>query len=317
MPPHDHQAPGHSHHGHSHHGHDHAAVDPTQRAFSVGITLNLVFVLVELYFGFSANSLALLADAGHNFSDVIGLLIAWGALLLAKRKPTARFSYGLRSSTIMAALANAMLLLVAVGGIVWEGAHRLLAPEAANGSVMIWVALLGVFINIATALMLQHGSKHDINVRGAFLHMVADAAVSLGVVVAGFGMLYLGWQWLDGMVSVLIALVILWSTWGLFKESFKLSLQAVPEQVDMLAVQAYLAALPGVSEVHDLHIWAMSTTEIALTAHLLMPAGHPGDTFLSQVSDGLQSQFHINHPTLQIEIAACAVPCSIDAQLAV
>ena len=297
---------------HHHHGsHTHHAFDPTQRAFAVGVVLNLVFVVVEVYFGFMANSLALLADAGHNFSDVIGLLIAWGAIALAKRKPSARFTYGLRSSTIMAALINAMILLVAVGGIVWEGVHRLSAPEAVNGSTMIWVALLGVLINLGTAFMLQHGSKHDINVRGAFLHMVADAAVSLGVVLAGLAMLQLGWVWLDGVVSILIAGVILWSTWGLFRESINLSLHAVPAQINMVAVRDYLAGLPGVAEVHDLHIWAMSTSEIALTVHLLMPAGHPGDVFLNEVTDGLDKRFHIHHATLQIEIGNSAVSCRL------
>lgn len=302
---------GHTQHGHAHHGHDHASIDPTQRAFAAGVTLNLIFVAVELFFGFQANSLALLADAGHNFSDVIGLLIAWGALVLAKRKPSARFTYGLRSSTIMAALANAMLLLVAVGGIVWEGAHRLSAPESVSGSTMIWVALLGVFINIGTALMLQHGGKNDINVRGAFLHMLADAAVSVGVVIAGLGMLWMGWQWLDGVVSMLIAAVILWSTWGLFRESINLALHAVPAQIDVAEVRDYLAGLAGVAQVHDLHIWAMSTTEIALTAHLLIPAGHPGDIFLNEVSDLLGKRFHIHHVTLQIEIGSSAVPCRL------
>jgi cobalt-zinc-cadmium efflux system protein len=301
----------HGHAQHDHHGHAHGAIDPTQRAFAAGVTLNLIFVAVELFFGFQANSLALLADAGHNFSDVIGLLIAWGALVLAKRKPSARFTYGLRSSTIMAALTNAMILLVAVGGIVWEGAHRFVSPEAVSGSTMIWVALLGVFINIGTALMLQHGSKNDINVRGAFLHMLADAAVSVGVVIAGLGMLWMGWQWLDGVVSMLIAAVILWSTWGLFRESINLALHAVPAHIEMGAVRDYLAGLPGVAEVHDLHIWAMSTTEIALTAHLLMPAGHPGDVFLSDVSDGLDKRFHIHHATLQIEIGGSAVQCRL------
>jgi cobalt-zinc-cadmium efflux system protein len=303
---HDHGA-HHDHHSH----HAHGSFDPTQRAFAVGVTLNLIFVVVELYFGFSANSLALLADAGHNFSDVIGLLIAWGALVLAKRKPSERFTYGLRSSTIMAALANAMILLVAVGGIVWEGVHRLYAPEAASGSTMIWVALLGVFINIGTALMLQYGSKHDINVRGAFLHMLADAAVSAGVVLAGLGMLWLGWLWLDGAVSILIAVVILWSTWSLFRESINLSLHAVPAQVDMGAVRDYLAGLAGVAEVHDLHIWAMSTTEIALTVHLLIPAGHPGDDFLHDISGVLEQRFHVHHATLQVEIGSSVLSCRL------
>jgi cobalt-zinc-cadmium efflux system protein len=286
---------------HTHH-HEHHAIDPTQRAFAFGISLNLSFVAVELYFGLQANSLGLLADAGHNFSDVIGLLIAWGALALSKRKPSVRYTYGLRSSTILAALANAMLLLVAVGGIVWEGVQRFSAPEAVSGEMMIWVALLGVLINIGTALMLQRGSKADLNVRGAYLHMMADAAVSLGVVVAGLLMLWLGWLWLDGAISIVIAMVILWSTWGLFRESINLSLHAVPAQIDIEEVRVYLTALPGVAEVHDLHIWAMSTTDVALTAHVLMPAGHPGDGFVHDVSAQLEKLFHIHHATLQIEI---------------
>jgi cobalt-zinc-cadmium efflux system protein len=299
-------------HNHAHHGHHaHGPIDPANRAFAVGVVLNLSFVVVELFFGFWANSLSLLADAGHNFSDVIGLLIAWGAIALAKRKPSARFTYGLRSTTILAALANAMLLLVAVGGIVWEGAHRLAAPEVVNGSAMIWVALFGVFINVGTALMLQNSNKNDINMRGAYLHMMADAAVSLGVVFSGLAMLWLGWLWLDGAMSILIAVVILWSTWGLFRESINLTLHAVPAQIEVAMVRDYLAGLQGVAEVHDLHIWAMSTTEIALTAHLLMPAGHPGDEFLNEVSDGLEKQFHIRHATLQVEIGNSVVSCRL------
>lgn len=296
---------------HHPHQHEHLAIDPAQRAFVSGISLNLLFVAVELYFGLQANSLGLLADAGHNFSDVIGLLIAWGALALSKRKPSVRYTYGLRSSTILAALANAMLLLVAVGGIVWEGVHRFSAPEAVSGELMIWVALLGVLINIGTALMLQRGSKTDLNVRGAYLHMMADAAVSLGVVAAGILMLWLGWLWLDGAISILIAMVILWSTWGLFRESISLSLHAVPAQIDIEEVRAYLAALAGVAEVHDLHIWAMSTTEVALTAHVLMPAGHPGDGFLHEVSAQLAQSFHIHHATLQIEIGDESQVCRL------
>lgn len=299
-----------SSHSHDHH-HSHEAIDPTQRAFAVGVILNLVFVAVELFFGFQANSLALLADAGHNFSDVLGLLIAWGALLLSRRKPSARFTYGLRSSTILAALANAMLLLIAVGGIVWEAGHRLFSPEIVSGNTMIWVALLGVFINIGTALMLQRGSKGDMNVRAAFLHMVADAAVSLGVVLAGLGMLWLGWAWLDGAISMLIAVVILWGTWGLFRESLGLTLHAVPEQIDTEVVRTYLSGLSGVGEVHDLHIWGMSTTDVALTAHLLMPDGHPGDDFLHEVVEQLESRFHIHHSTLQIEIGSGGMSCRL------
>ena len=296
---------------HHHHDHDHAAFDPTQRAFAVGVALNLIFVAVEIFYGFYANSLALLADAGHNFSDVIGLLIAWGALLLAKRKPCARFTYGLRSSTIMAGLANSMLLLVAVGGIVWEASHRMTAPAEVNSTTMIWVALLGVVINLGTAFMLQGGSKHDINVRGAFLHMMADAAVSLGVVIAGAGMLWLGWYWLDGAVSILIAAVILWSTWGLFRESINLALHAVPVQINVVQVRDFLAAQTGVSEVHDLHVWGMSTTEVALTVHLLIPTGHPGDAFLVEVADGLAERFNISHATLQIEVGNSGMVCRL------
>jgi cobalt-zinc-cadmium efflux system protein len=302
----------HAHHDHAHHGHHaHGPIDPANRAFAVGVVLNLVFVVVEVFFGFWANSLALLADAGHNFSDVIGLLIAWGAIALAKRRPSARFTYGLRSSTIMAALINAMILLVAVGGIVWEGVHRLAAPEMVNGSAMIWVALFGVFINIGTALMLQYGSKHDINMRGAYLHMMADAAVSLGVVFSGLAMLWLGWLWLDGAMSILIAVVILLSTWGLFRESINLSLHAVPAQIEVGRVREFLGGLKGVAEVHDLHIWAMSTTEVALTAHLLMPNGHPGDLFLNDVSEELDKKFHIHHATLQVEIGNSDVSCRL------
>jgi cobalt-zinc-cadmium efflux system protein len=300
-----------THHDHHHDHHHHSAIDPTQRAFAVGVALNLTFVAVELFYGFQANSLALLADAGHNFSDVIGLLIAWGALALAKRKPSSRFTYGLRSSTILAALANAMLLLVAVGGIVWESVHRFLTPEAVSENTVIWVALLGVFINVGTAFMLMRGSKNDINVRGAYLHMVADAAVSLGVVAAGLLMIWSGWLWLDGAVSILIAVVILWSTWGLFRESVNLILHAVPEHIVADDVRAYLSVLPGVESVHDLHIWAMSTSDIALTAHLLMPAGHPGDDFLHDVSERLGDRFHIHHATLQIEIGNSGMSCRL------
>ena len=296
---------------HSHHAHGHDSYDLTRRAFAAGVMLNLAFVAVELFFGFRANSLALLADAGHNFSDVIGLLIAWGALALSRRKPSARYTYGLRSSTIMAALANAMILLVAVGGIAWEGVHRLFAPEAVGSDTIILVALCGVFVNIGTALMLRHGSKNDLNVRGAFLHMVADAVVSLGVVLAGLAMLWLGWAWLDGAVSMLIALVILWSTWGVFSESLNLSLHAVPAHIEVSEVRDYLAGLPGVAEVHDLHIWAMSTTEIALTVHLLIPAGHPGDAFLHEVSGQLAGRFHIHHATLQIELGSSGAGCRL------
>ena len=291
-----------SHDNHSHE-HDHADVDTTSRAFAVGVTLNLAFVAIETGFGLWANSLSLLADAGHNFSDVIGLLAAWVTMLLAKRLPSTRYTYGLRGSTILAALANAMLLLMAVGGIAWEAIRRFSEPAPVSEATMIWVALAGVVVNVATALMLRQGREHDINLRGAYLHMVADAAVSVGVAVAGAGILWSGWLWLDPAVSLIIAVVIFIGTWGLLKESLRLSLHAVPERIDPVTVQAYLHALPGVREVHDLHIWGMSTTETALTAHLVMTDGHPGDDFLDRIAGELGHRFRIGHATLQIELA--------------
>lgn len=285
------------------HDHDHADVDTTGRAFAVGVTLNLAFVAIETGFGLWANSLSLLADAGHNFSDVIGLLAAWAAMILAKRLPSTRFTYGLRGSTILAALANAMLLLVAVGGISWEAVRRLSEPAPVHEAAMIWVALAGVVVNVTTALMLRKGREQDINLRSAFLHMMADALVSVGVAVAGAGMLWSGWLWLDPAVSLIIAVVIFIGTWGLLKESLRLSLHAVPERIDPVAVQDYLQGLPGVCEVHDLHIWGMSTTETALTAHLVVTGGHPGDDFLDRVAGDLDHHFGIGHATLQIELA--------------
>jgi cobalt-zinc-cadmium efflux system protein len=293
------------------HDHQHAVADTSSRAFAVGVTLNLAFVFVEVGFGLYANSLALLADAGHNFSDVIGLLAAWGALLLARRLPSPRFTYGLRGSTILAALANAMLLLIAVGGISWEAIRRFAEPAAVNEPVMIWVALAGVVVNVATALMLMKGREHDLNLRGAFLHMVADAAVSVGVVLAGLGMMWSGWLWLDPAISLMIAVVIFIGTWGLLKESLKLALHAVPDAIDPAQVEAYLSGLPQVHALHDLHIWGMSTTENALTVHLVTPAGHPGDAFLDAVAEELEHHYHIGHATLQIELGHDGVACRL------
>lgn len=296
---------------HHHHTHDNAAVDTTSRAFAVGVGLNLTFVVVEVVFGLHANSLSLLADAGHNFSDVIGLLVAWGAMVMAKRVPTERFTYGLRSSTILAALVNAMLLLIAVGGIVWEALHRLAEPAAVSEMTMIWVAAIGVVVNVATALMLMKGHKHDINLRGAFLHMVADAVVSVGVVFAGIGMIWTGWLWLDPAISLLIAVVIFAGTWGLLKASLRLSLHAVPDGIEVKEVTNFLKGFPGIQEVHDLHIWGMSTSEVALTAHLVMPQGHPGDAFLHHLAEALEHRFHIVHATFQIELGEDGVLCRL------
>lgn len=296
---------------HHSHDHDHGTLDPTSKAFAVGVVLNLAFVAIEVVFGLRANSLSLLADAGHNFSDVIGLLLAWWAMAMAKRAPSEQFTYGLRSSTILAALANAMLLLIAVGGIVWEALHRLYEPSAVSEITMIWVAAVGVVINVATALMLMHGSKLDINLRGAFLHMVADALVSVGVVLAGIGMMWSGWLWLDPAISLVIGVVIFAGTWGLLKASLRLSLHAVPEGIETRAVMEYLQELPLVEEVHDLHIWGMSTTEAALTVHLVMPQGHPGDAFLDNLAEQMQQRFHIAHATFQIELGEAGISCRL------
>jgi cobalt-zinc-cadmium efflux system protein len=294
-----------SDHDHQHHygaGHVHAAAS-FGRAFAIGIGLNVTFVAVEFVFGVLANSVSLLADAGHNLSDVLGLVIAWIASVLVKRPPSSRYTYGLRSSSILAALFNAVFLLVAVGAIAWEGILRLFHPEpVASGTVMI-VAAIGILINGGTAWLFASGRKGDLNVRGAFLHMIADAAVSAGVVVAGLVILYTGWVWLDPLTSLVIVGVIVWGTWGLLRDSLAMSVNAVPSTIDPKAVRRYLETCAGVSAVHDLHIWSMSTTESALTAHLVFPAGHPGDEFLLREASELRRRFGIGHTTLQIEIS--------------
>jgi len=285
----------------SHHGHHHAPPTTFSSAFAIGVGLNAAFVLVEAAFGFWADSLALLADAGHNLSDVLGLLLAWGASYLARRRPSSRRTYGLRRSSILAALANALLLLVAVGAIAWEAIGRLRQPGSVVPTAVIVVAGVGVVINTLTALLFLSGRKHDLNVRGAFLHMAADAAVSLGVVIGGIIMSRTGWTWLDPALSLVIAAVIAISTWDLLWQAVDLSLDSVPRGIDSEAVRAYLAALPGVAAVHDLHIWALSTTETALTAHLVRPSAQIDDDWLHQVAHELHDRFHISHSTIQIE----------------
>ena len=271
------------------------------RAFALGIGLNTAFVAVEATFGIFGNSVALLADAGHNMSDVLGLVIAWVASILARRPPSARYTYGLRGSSILAALFNAVFLLVAVGAIAWEAVQRLMQPEPVAGLTVIIVAAVGIVINGVTALLFASGRKGDLNIRGAFLHMAADAAVSAGVVIAGLAILYTGWLWLDPLTSLVIVAVVVWGTWSLLRESVAMSLGAVPAGINRAVVQTYLASLPGVGEVHDLHIWPMSTTDNALTAHLVLPGGHPGDAFLMHTADELYERFGIGHSTLQIE----------------
>jgi cobalt-zinc-cadmium efflux system protein len=304
---HDH-GHGHGHHGHGHHAHAPASFD---RAFLIGIVLNTGFVIAETVYGFLANSLALLADAGHNLGDVLGLLLAWAAASLAKRRPSARFTYGMKRTPILASLANAMLLLVASGAIVLEAVQRLQSPEPVVETTVIWVALAGIAINGATALGFLSGRKSDINIRGAFLHMVADAVVSLGVVLSAIVVLHTGWLRVDPVVSIVIALVIVAGTWSLLKESISLSLDAVPTGIDRVAIERYLATLPGVTEVHDLHIWPMGTTEVALTAHLVRPGATLDDGLLSEACRALASHFGIGHATLQIEAGDPAHPCTL------
>ena len=296
-----------------HHHHHHEPVD-YGRSFAVGVVLNVLFVLLEVGCGVYSQSLALMADAGHNLSDVMGLLLAWGAIILARRQPTERRTYGFRRSTIIAALANAMLLLVAVGGISWEAIRRMAqSPEPLQEGVIIWVATAGIIVNTATALLFLRGSR-DVNIRGAFLHMAADAAVSLGVVVAGVVIYFTHWFWIDAAISLVIAAVILWSTWGVLWESLDLALDAVPKGIQPRAVEEYLASLPGVTEVHDLHIWGLSTTEAALTAHLVMPEASHEDSLLQQITQELHDRFGIEHTTLQVERGnlagyPCGTPC--------
>ena len=298
-------------HGHtqSHSGHHHPAPANFNRAFAIGIALNTGFVAVEAWYGWQINSLALLADAAHNLSDVAGLLLAWMAALAARLRPDARHTYGWQRASILAAFTNAVLLLVAMGSLGWEAFQRLGSPEPTQGWTIITVAAIGIVVNTATALLFLRGGEHDLNVRGAFLHMAADALVSLGVVIAGALYLWQGWAWLDPVMSLGIAVVIVAGTWGLLRQSLHLLFDGVPEHVDLPAVQAWLAARPGVARVDDLHVWAMSTTRVALTAHLVMPQGHPGDDFLREVSDGLQERFSITHVTLQTVTAPMLQHC--------
>ncbi len=310
---HDHDRDHHNHkhdHGHGHgHGHGHA---PTSfgRAFAIGIGLNAAFVAIEAGYGFAANAMSLVADAGHNLSDVLGLLVAWVASVLVRRRASARYTYGLRGSSILAALFNAVFLLVATGAILWEALARLLHPEPVAGVTVMVVAAIGILVNGCTAWLFASGAKGDINIRGAFLHMAADAAVSAGVVAAGLLIWLTGLDWIDPLVSLAIAGLIVWASWGLLTESVAMALSAVPPGIEPERVRDYLRVQPGVADLHDLHIWPMSTTEVALTAHLVMVEGHPGNGFLRQVAEELQTRFGIAHATLQIEEAG-GPPCPI------
>jgi cobalt-zinc-cadmium efflux system protein len=304
----DHQHDGHRH---SHGGHHHAPTN-FNRAFILGMLLNSGFVLTELICGWQANSVALIADAGHNLSDVLGLLMAWVASFLSQRKPSARYTYGWRKLSILAALLNSIFLLVATGGIIWESIQRLQHPSEVTSTIVIAVAAIGVAINTGTALMFMSGRKGDLNIRAAFQHMAADALVSVGVVVAGIGILLTHWLWLDPIISIVISLLIIFGTWGLFKDSLHLAIDGVPSNIDERAIQSYLAECPGVMQIHDLHIWSLSTSETALTAHLVIPSGHPGDSFLATTCKELHDHFQVQHATLQIEVGDVNHPCWLE-----
>ena len=299
-------------HDHSHaHGGAHAHMPKHfGPAFALAAALNFAMVAAQVIYGLSAHSVALLADAGHNFGDGLGLLIAWGAHVLAKKPPTAHYTYGFRAVSIHSALINAVLLLVATGAIVLEALRRFGQPEEIDLKVMMIVAAGAVVANGLAAWLLMAAQKGDLNIRAAFAHMVADAAVSAGVVVAGAAILVTGWVWLDPAMSLVISAVIVWGTWGMLAESAKLSVDAVPSQIDPGEVRRYLAGQKGVASVHDLHIWAISTTENALSAHLVIPDGHPGDNFLAALCRGLDKKFAINHPTIQIETGE-GPPCPL------
>ncbi len=315
--PHHHADDRHGHdHPHQHgygHAHDHQHVHAPasfDRAFAIGITLNLLFVAIEAWFGWQVGSLALLADAGHNLSDVAGLVLAWGGALAGRLRPDARHTYGWQRASILAAFVNALLLLFAMGSLAWEAVQRLQSPQPTDGMTIMAVAAVGIVVNTVTALLFMRGGEHDLNLRGAFLHMATDALVSAGVVVAGGLALWLGWYWIDPVVSLLIALVIVLGTWDLFRQSLHLLFDGVPAHIDFHAVRACLQGLPGVERVHDLHVWAIGSSRTALTAHLDMPAGLPDDGFYHQASELLQQRFEIDHVTLQVMRSSSQQHCN-------
>ncbi len=294
------------------HDHDHGhAPENFDRAFAIGIALNIAFVAVEAWYGWKINSLALLADAGHNLSDVAGLVLAWGGALAGRLRPDARHTYGWQRASILAAFLNALLLLVAMGSLAWEAIGRLGSPEATEGWTIIAVAGVGIAVNTATALLFMRGRQGDLNIRGAFLHMAADALVSLGVVMGGALYLWQGWAWIDPVMSLAIAVIIVLGTWNLFKQSLHMLFDGVPEQVDLAKVRQRLLGLPGVSDVHDLHIWSMGTSQIALTAHLVLDTDAGSDAVLHEAEHELHAHFGIRHVTVQLESAAYARRCAL------
>lgn len=300
----------HDHDDGDHHGHHHGPLD-FGRAFAIAATLNIALVVAQVVSGVLANSVALVADAGHNLGDVLGLMLAWGAHGMARWLPTRRYTYGFRSASILAALFNSVILLVATGAIAWEALRRLTGPTDVAGVTMMVVATAGIAVNGVSAWLLMAGRQGDLNIRSAFLHMLGDAAISLGVVAAGAAILATGWNWLDPLASLVIAVLIVWATWGMLREAIMMSLDAVPRGVDGLRVENYLRGLPGVSEVHDLHIWAMSTTETAMTAHLVRPGAGLDDRLLHDVCHELEHRFGISHATLQIEAGDTEQACRL------
>lgn len=304
-----------AHHGahadHDHGGHGHAHAPATfNGAFAIGVTLNVIFVITEVVYGMSAHSLALISDAGHNFSDVVGLLLAWAAIRLGQSRPTARRTYGYRRSSILAALTNAAMLLLVTGAVTWEAIRRLQHPEPVVATTIMWVASAGIAINGITAMMFFSGRAHDVNIRGAFMHMASDALVALGVVIAGFAIRATGRLWIDPVVSVAIGVIITAGTWGLLKESLNLAMDAVPSHIEPAHVEAFLAEVPGVTAVHDLHIWGMSTTETAMTVHLVTPDASLDDGRLASISASMKERFTIDHCTIQLEHGDEAHPCA-------
>ena len=318
---HEHEAHGHheahtdshEHHAHAHahaHGHSHVLTpDGINKRMGIAVVLNLVFVVIESSFGFLSNSVALIADAGHNLGDVLGLICAWAAIVLTRRPPAGKFTYGLGRSSVLAALTNAVLLLVACGAIAWEAIMRLASPPVVAGATVMGVAGVGIVLNGISAWLLHGGSHGDLNRRSAFLHMLGDAAISAGVLVSGGLIVYTGWNWLDPVVSIAIVAIILATTWSLLRDSINLSLDAVPEGVNSTAVMSFLSGQRGVTDVHDLHIWALSTTSVALTAHLVVPDREAEDALLGLLTPHLKRQFRIDHATLQIERDRCDHGC--------
>jgi cobalt-zinc-cadmium efflux system protein len=301
---------GHGHDHHGHHGHAHALPGEQGRAFAIGIALNAAFVVVEAWYGWVTGSLALLADAAHNLGDVGGLLLAWAAFAAARLKPSDSKTYGWRRGSILASFINALVLLVAMGSLGWEAIQRISDPAPIAAGTVIIVAAIGVLINAATAALFMAGRKSDLNIEGAFLHMAADALVSVGVVIAGALYLWQGWTWIDPLASLIIAFVVIIGTWSLFKQSLHLLFDGVPEHIKLPEVRDCLQVIPGVASVHDLHVWAMSTAEPALTAHLVIQGGHSSDGILREAQQRLHDRFAIEHVTLQIEAEACAAACS-------